>query len=140
VLDAFEMIFVVIPVVMPPLLMRVPDATWVAVLTLLILQTSFLIPPFGYSVLMVRNRSLHPLAMRRLARALVPYLAAQLCVLALALAFPDLVWRGPRAAEVAASAPAPTAVDTPAIGSPAPDLDEQEALERALRKSNAVPR
>ena len=35
VLDAFEMIFVVVPVVMPPLLTLVHNATWVAVLTLL---------------------------------------------------------------------------------------------------------
>jgi TRAP-type mannitol/chloroaromatic compound transport system permease large subunit len=47
VLDAFEMTFVVVPLLMPPLLTRVPDATWVAVLTLLILQASFLVPPFG---------------------------------------------------------------------------------------------
>ena len=46
VLDAFEMIFVVIPIVMPPLLTQIGDATWVAVLTLLILQASFLTPPF----------------------------------------------------------------------------------------------
>ena len=77
----------------PPLLTRVPDATWVAALTLLILQTSFLIPPFGYSVLMVRNRLQHPLAMRGLARALAPYLIAQLRVLSLLFAFPGLVWR-----------------------------------------------
>jgi TRAP-type mannitol/chloroaromatic compound transport system permease large subunit len=93
VLDAFEMIFVVIPVVMPPLLIRVPDATWVAVLTLLILQTSFLIPPFGYSVLMVRNRMRRPMATRRFARAVLPYLVVQLCVLLLVLAFPGVVWR-----------------------------------------------
>ena len=55
VLDAFEMIFVVVPLVMPALLARVPDATWVAVLTLLILQASFLVPPFGYAVLMARG-------------------------------------------------------------------------------------
>ncbi len=67
VLDAFEMIFVVIPVVMPPLLTRVPDATWVAVLTLLILQASFMVPPFGYAVLMMRNslRSGSPTARAR---------------------------------------------------------------------------
>ncbi|MEP7276939.1 MAG: TRAP transporter large permease subunit [Betaproteobacteria bacterium] len=35
VLDAFELIFVVVPIVMPPLLMQVGDATWVAVLALL---------------------------------------------------------------------------------------------------------
>jgi tripartite ATP-independent transporter DctM subunit len=92
VLDAFEMIFVVIPVVMPPLLTQVGDATWVAVLTLLILQASFLAPPFGYAVLMVRNSVRRALSGRGLARALAPYLAVQLAVLALTLAWPVLVW------------------------------------------------
>ena len=92
VLDAFEMIFVVIPVVMPPLLTQVGDATWVAVLTLLILQSSFLAPPFGYAVLMVRNSVRRTLSAQGLARALAPYLAVQLAVLALTLAWPALIW------------------------------------------------
>ena len=93
VLDAFEMIFVVVPVVMPPLLTLVNNVTWVAVLTLLVLQASFLVPPFGYAVLMVRNSIKRPLSMRGLTRALLPYLVAQLCVLALVLAEPALVWQ-----------------------------------------------
>ena len=35
VLDAFEIIFVIVPIVIPPLLIRAPDAVWVAVLVLL---------------------------------------------------------------------------------------------------------
>jgi TRAP-type mannitol/chloroaromatic compound transport system permease large subunit len=115
VLDAFEMIFVVIPVLMPPLLMQFPDATRAAVLTLLILQASFLVPPLGYAVLMVRQSMRRPLAMRQLAYAMLPYLCAQLCVLALVAAFPALVWRD--AATVAAP---PTQADA----APAPSLDE----------------
>ena len=111
VLDAFEMIFVVIPVVMPPLLTQIPDATWVAVLTLLILQASFLAPPFGYAVLMVRNSVRSALSARGLARALAPYLAAQLVVLAMVLAWPALIWHrtptdlGPPAASAPDAAP-----------------------------------
>ncbi len=139
VLDAFEMIFVVIPVVMPPLLTRVPDATWAAVLTLLILQTSFLTPPFGYAVLMVRHRSRHGIAMRALARALLPYLAVQLAVLALVLAFPSIVWRGALSAEVTAPLVTPTYADQvrEATEPPASQQAEQDALERELRKSQA---
>jgi hypothetical protein len=70
VLDAFELIFVVVPVVAPPLLTVVPNATWVAVLMLLILQASFLLPSFGYAVLMVRSRSPRPVPMDALTRAL----------------------------------------------------------------------
>jgi tripartite ATP-independent transporter DctM subunit len=91
VLDAFEMIFVVVPLVMPPLLQRLPDASWVAVLALLILQTSFLLPPFGFALLMVRNRLGAGLALRELALAIRPFLVAQIVVLALVVAFPRLV-------------------------------------------------
>jgi TRAP-type mannitol/chloroaromatic compound transport system permease large subunit len=104
VLDAFEMIFVVVPLLMPPLLTRVPDAPWVAVLTLLILQTSFLMPPFGYAVLMVRSRS-PSLDGRALARALAPYVAAQLAVLAFAWASPQLLWRDAQMRTAAPEAP-----------------------------------
>jgi len=90
VLDAFEIIFVVIPIVMPPLLMRVPDAVWMSVIALLMLQASFLLPPLGYAVLMIRGEMKVPLPTRQLALALLPYVAAQLAVLALVLAFPQI--------------------------------------------------
>ena len=93
VLDAFEMIFVVVPLLAPAVLTRVPDAPWVAVLTLLILQASFLLPPFGYAVLMARSRSRQPMGTRALAMALLPYVAAQLVVVAAVIACPSLLWR-----------------------------------------------
>src|SRR5262249_32608683 len=55
VLDAFEIIFVIVPIIIPPLLIRVADARWVSVLVLLTLQASFLLPPFGYALMMVRG-------------------------------------------------------------------------------------
>jgi tripartite ATP-independent transporter DctM subunit len=124
VLDAFEMIFVVIPVVLPPLLMRVPDATWVAVLMLLILQASFLVPPFGYSVMMVRNRIQKRLANRKLARALMPYLFAQLLVLALVFAIPAVVWHD-HSSNSANGAPTPAKSDA----------ELQEMMRRQLDQS-----
>ena len=71
----------------------VHDATWVAVLTLLILQASFLAPPFGYAVLMVRNSVRRGLSLSRPGARAAPYLAAQLFVLALVLAWPSLIWQ-----------------------------------------------
>ncbi len=103
VIDAFEIIFVVIPVVMPPLLMRVPDATWVAVLALLVLQMSFLLPPLGYALLMVRGFVRKPLSTRLLGRALAPYLLAQAVVLTMVLAFPTLVSPGPESRQAPAA-------------------------------------
>jgi tripartite ATP-independent transporter DctM subunit len=125
VLDAFEMIFVVVPLIAPALLVRVPDAPWVAVLTLLILQTSFLVPPFGYAVLMARGRLASALGTRELARALAPYVAAQAVVVALVIAFPGLLWRD------AAQARGPM--------SPQPQMSD-EALRKMLEDQlNAPP-
>lgn len=127
VLDAFEMIFVVIPIVMPPLLTRVHDATWVAVLALLILQASFLAPPFGYAVLMVRNRMPQSLRMKKLSSALLPYLLAQLCVLALVLALPSLVWQR-----------IPTELS--AAGSTKSEEEGREMMERQLQQQETEQR
>jgi TRAP-type mannitol/chloroaromatic compound transport system permease large subunit len=94
VLDAFEIIFVIIPIVIPPLLIRVADARWVAVLVLLTLQTSFLLPPFGYALMMVRTTMPQAIAFRALVRALLPFLIAQWALLATVVAVPQLVHVG----------------------------------------------
>jgi tripartite ATP-independent transporter DctM subunit len=91
VLDAFEIIFVLVPILIPPLLVRVPDAVWVSTLVLLTLQASFLLPPFGYALMMARTALRETLPIMTIARALAPFLLAQLAVLSLVLAFPALV-------------------------------------------------
>jgi len=96
VLDAFEMIFLVIPIVMPPLLQTVPDAAWVAALTLLVLQLGFLLPPCGYAVVMSRMLSAHPPRLRTLSRELLPFLAVQVLLVALVFTFPQVTqWTRP---------------------------------------------
>jgi TRAP-type mannitol/chloroaromatic compound transport system permease large subunit len=116
------MIFVVIPLLIPPLLMRVADAAWVATLTLLILQASFLVPPFGYAVLMARGRIATRVPTVALARALLPYLAAQMLVLALVIVFPGVLWRDESAA-------------APASATPASDEKAREMFEKQLQEN-----
>ena len=94
VLDAFEMIFLVVPLVMPPLLAVVPDAPWVATLTLLVLQMGFLLPPLGYAVVMSRLAIREPPPVAALARALAPQLVAQALLIAALLAWPGLTHWG----------------------------------------------
>ena len=98
VLDAFEIIFVIVPIVIPPLLIRIADARWVSVLVLLTLQSSFLLPPFGYALMMVRGVLKEPVAFRPFLRALAPFLAAQWLLLILVLLFPQLTHIGQSAA------------------------------------------
>jgi len=78
VLDAFEIVFVSVPIVMPSILTRAPDAVWISVLALLALQASFLVPPSGYAGMMARSAMAQKTAIRPLVRALVvtmPWLA-----------------------------------------------------------------
>jgi tripartite ATP-independent transporter DctM subunit len=93
-LDAFEIIFVIVPIVIPPLLIRVADARWVAVLVLLTLQTSFLLPPVGYALMMVRSTMRQAMAFRALVRALAPFLIAQWALLAVVITAPQFAHVG----------------------------------------------
>jgi TRAP-type mannitol/chloroaromatic compound transport system permease large subunit len=111
VLDAFEIIFVVVPIVVPPLLVRVEDARWVAVLVLLTLQTSFLLPPFGYSLMMLRGRVGDRVPARAMLAALAPFLLAQWTVLATVLAFPNLVHLGQTKADASRAPEAPVSTE-----------------------------
>lgn len=116
VLDAFEIVFVIVPIVMPPVLTRAPDAVWISVLALLALQASFLIPPSGYAVMMARSQMRRKTALRPLARALAPYIGAQLVVLALVVLLPRL-----------AHLAEPTAANAPPS---APNLNDDDARKR----------
>jgi TRAP-type mannitol/chloroaromatic compound transport system permease large subunit len=94
VLDAFEIIFVIVPIVVPPLLIRAPDAVWVAVLVLLSLQASFLLPPFGYALMMARSAMKEAVPLGAVLRSLLPFLAVQALVLIAVFLFPALVHVG----------------------------------------------
>ena len=82
ILDAFEMIFVMIPIVAPGLIVHLRDAQQAGVLILLILQLSFLIPPMGYAVLLTRVQpGLQAVSTRLSIKALAPYIACLVFVI-----------------------------------------------------------
>ena len=92
VLDAFEMIFVVIPIVGPALIAKLGDAQQAAVLLLLVLQTSFLIPPMGYAVLMVRSRGgLAAASTPQIVKSLLPFILVQFAMTVGVFALPQIV-------------------------------------------------
>jgi tripartite ATP-independent transporter DctM subunit len=97
VLDAFEIIFVIVPIAIPPLLIRVADARWVSVLILLTLQVSFLLPPFGYALMMVRGVAKNPAPFGPFVRALLPFVVTQWLLLVVVLFVPSLAHFGERA-------------------------------------------
>lgn len=116
VLDAFEMIFVIVPIVAPPLIALLGDAQQTSVLLLVVLQLSFLIPPMGYAVMMARSRSRSGLVNTSIwytVLALLPYIVVQCAITLVVFLSPWTVHQLDAPPEVA---PAPISAE---------DLDQQ---------------
>jgi TRAP-type mannitol/chloroaromatic compound transport system permease large subunit len=91
VLDFIEITFVVVPIVGPVLMAMGLDPIWLGVMIALNLQTSFLTPPFGFSLFYLRGVCPPDLPTGAIYRGVIPFIAIQLVVLALLAAFPALV-------------------------------------------------
>lgn len=127
VLDAFELIFLVVPIVMPPLLAHVPDAGWVAALTLLVLQAGFLLPPFGYALVLAAAQTGTRPPAAALLRATLPYLLVLAAVLALTVAQPGLTHALRTAPETTSDAAPDAAAIDALMRSMAPPTEESAA-------------
>jgi len=63
---------------------------WAAVLLALVLQTSFLTPPFGYALLLARGAAPAGVTLADIYRGVLPYVAIQLFVIGAVVAFPSI--------------------------------------------------
>ena len=80
-LDFFEIIFVVVPIVGPILLAMGLDPVWLGVMIALNLQTSFLTPPFGFSLFYLRGVAPPEISTPQLYWGVVPFIAIQVLLL-----------------------------------------------------------
>ena len=87
-LDALEIIFLVVPIAMPPLLLLGADPVWLALLTAVNLQTAFLHPPFGFAIIFLRGVAPKEVRTADIYWGVIPFIAIQLSVLALVWAYP----------------------------------------------------
>ena len=90
-LDFIEITFVVVPIVGPILLVAGFDPTWLGVMFAVNLQTSFLTPPFGFSLFYLRGVAPESVATRDIYRGVVPFIAIQLAMLLILFRWPSLV-------------------------------------------------
>ena len=80
-LDFIEITYVVIPIIGPPILMLGIDPVWFAILVAINLQTSFLTPPFGFSLFYLRGVAPKSVPTAAIYRGAVPFVAIQLLML-----------------------------------------------------------
>ena len=91
ILDFIEICYVIVPLVAPPLLMMGFDPVWLAILFAINLQTSFLTPPFGFSLFYLRGVSDENIQTIEIYKGVVPFIVIQLLVLFLILFLPSLL-------------------------------------------------
>jgi len=90
ILDFIEITYVVIPIVGPVLLAMGINPVWLGVMIAINLQTSFLTPPFGFSLFYLRGVAPPEIATTAIYRGVIPFIAIQLLMLGLLTLWPDL--------------------------------------------------
>lgn len=98
ILDFIEITFVVVPIVGPILLAQPEfDPVWLGVMLAVNLQTSFLTPPFGFSLFYLRGVAPDSVRTLDIYKGVAPFVAMQLSMLAILWLWPGLATWLPRA-------------------------------------------
>ncbi len=90
-LDFLEIIFVVVPIVGPSLIAMGYDPLWLGVMFAINLQTSFLTPPFGFSLFYLRGVAPDSVRTLDIYKGVMPFILIQLLALLLLAFFPGIV-------------------------------------------------
>ena len=91
ILDFIEICYVIVPLIAPPLLMMGFDPVWLAILFAINLQTSFLTPPFGFSLFYLRGVADESIQTSEIYSGVIPFILIQLLVLLIVMIFPFFV-------------------------------------------------
>ena len=81
-IDFFEIAFIIVPLIVPPAALLGIDLTWLGIVLAVNIQTSFLTPPFGFSLFYLRGVTPPKISTTKIYRGVIPFIAIQLVVLA----------------------------------------------------------
>lgn len=90
-LDFLQICFIVVPIITPIAALLGIDLLWLAVLIGLNLQTSFLTPPFGFSLFYLKAVAPPGIRIQDIYRGIIPFVIIQIFTLILLISFPNLV-------------------------------------------------
>jgi TRAP-type mannitol/chloroaromatic compound transport system permease large subunit len=103
-LDFFELAFIVVPLLAPVADKLGIDLIWFGVLLAVNMQTSFMHPPFGFALFYLRSvapvkeyvdkvtkKVMQPITTTQIYWGAVPFVCIQLIMVALVIAFPEMV-------------------------------------------------
>jgi TRAP-type mannitol/chloroaromatic compound transport system permease large subunit len=90
-IDFIEITFIIVPVVAPIFQQMGVDMLWVGILFALNLQTSFLTPPFGFSLFYLKGVAPPEVTTAHIYRGIIPFIIIQLLCLAMVILWPETV-------------------------------------------------
>ena len=90
-LDFFELAFIIVPLLAPVADKLGIDLIWFGVLLAVNMQTSFMHPPFGFALFYLRSVASKEVKTADIYRGAIPFVLLQLVMVALVIAFPQMV-------------------------------------------------
>jgi len=90
-LDFLEICFIVVPILAPIAELMDINMLWFAVLIAMNLQTSFLTPPFGFSLFYLKAAAPPEVSIQHIYKGVIPFVLIQIVVLGGIILFPDTV-------------------------------------------------
>ena len=90
-LDFIEICFILVPILLPVSVLFEIDPLWFAILIAINLQTSFLTPPFGFSIFYLKAAAKNTISTQEIYRGVIPFVMLQLLTLFLVITFPKLI-------------------------------------------------
>ncbi len=91
-IDFIEITFIVIPILLPIVEEFNIDPLWFALLIAINLQTSFLTPPFGFSLFYLKGAAGDMIKTSDLYKGIIPFIIIQIIALLIVLFYPELVY------------------------------------------------
>ena len=89
-LDYIEIIFVIVPLVGPILIANGADPLWLGILISLNLQTSFLTPPFGFSLFFLRGVAPDNIQTKNMYKGVIPFIGIQILAILIVGFYPEI--------------------------------------------------
>lgn len=90
-LETMALIMLAAPILTPVVLAQGFDSLWWALLFMVVLQTAFLTPPFGFAIFYLKSVTDRTVRIEHIYRATLPFIALQLLLVVLAVLVPGIL-------------------------------------------------
>ena len=95
-IDWMGIVMIVVPIFTPIIVSLGIDPVWFAMMTIVVLQTSFITPPFAFSIFVLQGIAPPEIKTHHIYKGIIPFLALQLIGITLCYLFPEIILFVPR--------------------------------------------